>query len=87
MPGALRHSVAIVCVMSASAVSAAVSAPSFDTAPVEQFTGANGKLDASEGVFKVSLQPRVMFLHYWGVRRAAELARGLRAALDGTSVR
>jgi hypothetical protein len=29
-------------------------------------------------------QPRVMFLHYWGVGRAADLARGLKAALDKT---
>jgi Domain of Unknown Function (DUF1259) len=29
--------------------------------------------------------PRVMFLHYWGVGRAAELAKGLRAALDRTA--
>jgi hypothetical protein len=27
-------------------------------------------------------QPRVMFLHYWGIGRASELARGLRTALD-----
>jgi hypothetical protein len=29
--------------------------------------------------------PRIMFLHYWGVGRAEDLARGLRAALDRTS--
>jgi hypothetical protein len=29
--------------------------------------------------------PRIMFLHYWGIGRAADLARGLRAALDQTS--
>jgi len=28
--------------------------------------------------------PRVMFLHYWGVGRAEDLAKGLRAALDRT---
>ena len=28
--------------------------------------------------------PRIMFLHYWGVGRAADLARGVRAALDRT---
>lgn len=27
-------------------------------------------------------EPRVLFLHYWGVGRAEDLARGLRAALD-----
>jgi hypothetical protein len=27
-------------------------------------------------------QPSYMFLHYWGKGKAAELARGLRAALD-----
>jgi hypothetical protein len=32
-------------------------------------------------------QPRVMFLHYWGVGPAQELARGLRAALDRTATR
>jgi hypothetical protein len=26
--------------------------------------------------------PRVMFLHYWGVGPAGELAKGLKAALD-----
>lgn len=29
-------------------------------------------------------QPRIVFLHYWAVGRAEELARGLRAALDQT---
>src|SRR5581483_2373862 len=29
-------------------------------------------------------QPRIVFLHYWGVGPAASLARGLRAALDLT---
>jgi uncharacterized protein DUF1259 len=29
-------------------------------------------------------EPRIMFLHYWGVAPAGELARGLRAALDVT---
>ena len=29
-------------------------------------------------------QPKVFFLHYWGVGNAEELARGLRAALDAT---
>lgn len=28
--------------------------------------------------------PRMMFLHYWGVGRAEDLARGVRAALDQT---
>ena len=28
--------------------------------------------------------PRIMFLHYWGVGRAEDLARGLRSALDQT---
>jgi hypothetical protein len=28
--------------------------------------------------------PRIMFLHYWGVGRATDLARGVRAALDAT---
>ncbi len=32
-------------------------------------------------------QPRVMFLHYWGVGPAQDLARGLRAALDRTATR
>lgn len=30
-------------------------------------------------------QPRVLFLHYWGVGRTEDLARGLRAALDQTT--
>ena len=29
-------------------------------------------------------EPRIMFLHYWGVGRAEDLARGLRSALDQT---
>jgi len=29
-------------------------------------------------------EPRLMFLHYWGVGRSADLARGVRAALDLT---
>ncbi len=29
-------------------------------------------------------EPRILFLHYWGVGRTDELARGLRAALDQT---
>ena len=29
-------------------------------------------------------EPRIMFLHYWGVGSAVELARGLRSALDQT---
>jgi hypothetical protein len=32
-------------------------------------------------------QPRILFLHYWGVGRTQDLARGLRAALDRTHVR
>jgi hypothetical protein len=32
-------------------------------------------------------QPRMMFLHYWGVGSAEHLARGLRDALDRTSTR
>ncbi len=31
-------------------------------------------------------QPRIVFLHYWGVGRPEDLARGLRAALDRTAV-
>jgi hypothetical protein len=30
--------------------------------------------------------PRILFLHYWGVGRTEDLARGLRAALDRTAV-
>lgn len=30
-------------------------------------------------------EPRIVFLHYWGVGRTVHLARGLRAALDRTS--
>ncbi len=32
-------------------------------------------------------EPRVMFLHYWGIGSAEELARGVRAALDVTQAR
>jgi hypothetical protein len=30
-------------------------------------------------------QPRVMFLHYWGIGKTADLARGLKAALEKTA--
>jgi hypothetical protein len=30
-------------------------------------------------------QPRVMFLHYWGLGRTSELAAGLKAALAKTT--
>ena len=30
-------------------------------------------------------QPRIFFLHYWGVGNAEQLAKGLRAALDQTA--
>lgn len=29
-------------------------------------------------------QPRIFFLHYWGIGNAASLARGLKAELDQT---
>ena len=32
-------------------------------------------------------EPRIMFLHYWGIGRAEDLARGLRAALDKTQAK
>ncbi len=32
-------------------------------------------------------QPRIMFLHYWGLGSTQDLARGLRAALDRTTAR
>jgi hypothetical protein len=32
----------------------------------------------------VGEEPRIMFLHYWGVAPASDLAKGLRAALDAT---
>jgi len=35
----------------------------------------------------VGEQPRILFLHYWGVGPAQDLARGLRAALDRTALR
>ncbi len=27
-------------------------------------------------------QPRILFLHYWGIGKPEDLAKGLRAALD-----
>jgi hypothetical protein len=30
-------------------------------------------------------KPRVMFLHYWGIGRTQDLAKGLRSALDKTA--
>jgi hypothetical protein len=32
-------------------------------------------------------QPRIMFLHYWGLGRTTDLAQGLRAALAVTEPR
>jgi hypothetical protein len=32
-------------------------------------------------------QPRILFLHYWGVGKAQDLARGLRSALDQTKTK
>ena len=32
-------------------------------------------------------EPRVLFLHYWGVGRTDDLAKGLRAALDRTATK
>jgi len=32
----------------------------------------------------VGEEPRIMFLHYWGIAPAGDLAKGLRAALDAT---
>ena len=32
-------------------------------------------------------EPRIMFLHYWGIGRGEDLARGLRAALDQTQAK
>ena len=32
-------------------------------------------------------QPRIFFLHYWGVGNAEQLAKGLRAALDQTGIK
>jgi hypothetical protein len=29
-------------------------------------------------------QPRIFFLHYWGIGNAEQLAKGLKAALDQT---
>lgn len=27
-------------------------------------------------------EPRILFLHYWGIGKATDLAKGLRSALD-----
>jgi hypothetical protein len=32
----------------------------------------------------VSEEPRILFLHYWGIGRTTDLAKGLRTALDQT---
>jgi hypothetical protein len=29
-------------------------------------------------------EPRIMFLHYWGIGRAEDIAKGVRAGLDVT---
>jgi hypothetical protein len=136
------------------ALAGPVAARALDGALIEKLTGAHGRLDPAEGVFKVSVprtdlhvvaggvrivpeqglvswaafagsdgravvdgdfavlegelqpvpralraagigvvaihqhmtgeEPRLLFLHYWGIGPAASLARGLRAALDRT---
>ena len=63
------------------AVPSSAAAPArtgLDTAQIERLTGAK---------HMTGEQPRVLFLHYWGVGRAQDLARGLRAALEKTGAR
>lgn len=54
-----------------------------DQARIEELTGAKGKLD---GIHQnmTGEQPRVLFLHYWGIGKAAELAGAVTAALKET---
>jgi hypothetical protein len=55
-----------------------------EVAPVIKALVENGIEVVAVHNHMVHEQPRVFFLHYWGIGNAAQLARGLRAALDQT---
>ena len=55
-----------------------------EVAPVIKALVENGIEVVAVHNHMVHEQPRIFFLHYWGIGNAAQLARGLRAALDQT---
>jgi hypothetical protein len=55
-----------------------------EVAPVIKALVENGIEVVAVHNHMVHEQPRIFFLHYWGVGRAEQLAKGLRAALDQT---
>jgi hypothetical protein len=61
---------------------AAAAPPKLDTAKIEELTGLKGKLDED----MTGEEPRVLFLHYWGIGRSEDLAKGVHAALVATHV-
>jgi hypothetical protein len=55
-----------------------------EVAPVIQALIENGIEVVAVHNHMVHEQPRIFFLHYWGIGKAEQLAKGLRAALDQT---
>jgi len=55
-----------------------------EVAPVIKALVENGIEVVAVHNHMVHEQPRIFFLHYWGVGNAEQLARGLKAALDQT---
>ena len=55
-----------------------------EVAPVIKALVENGIEVVAVHNHMVHEQPRIFFLHYWGVGDAEKLARGLKAALDQT---
>jgi hypothetical protein len=55
-----------------------------EVAPVIKALVENGIEVVAVHNHMVHEQPRIFFLHYWGVGNAEQLAKGLRAALDQT---
>ena len=55
-----------------------------EVAPVIKALVENGIEVVAVHNHMVHEQPRIFFLHYWGIGKAEQLAKGLRAALDQT---
>jgi hypothetical protein len=55
-----------------------------EVAPVIKALVENGIEVVAVHNHMVHEQPRIFFLHYWGIGNAEQLAKGLRAALDQT---
>ena len=55
-----------------------------EVAPVIKALVENGIEVVAVHNHMVHEQPRIFFLHYWGVGNAEQLAKGLKAALDQT---